>query len=164
MAVRRVFIRVEGDFLRTSIEWNFLVEDQTRLPRMKLFHPIGTTNCERHEWGTNYWRDWRREGAVWKRGPHLYFTCGRREQKSKRSHKKSYISGCIWRQCMGVVIPLLSVNKLINTYSVYNVWVTYVTGRVTVYGLFDNLLFLRDIQYYSFAQGWKWWLVFVISL
>ena len=31
------------------------------------------------------------------------------------------------------VIPLLSVNKLINTYSVYDVWDAYVTGRVTVY-------------------------------
>ena len=37
--------------------------------------------------------------------------------------------GNIW-----FVIPLLSVNKLINTYSVYDVSVAYVTGRVTVYG------------------------------
>ena len=36
------------------------------------------------------------------------------------------------------VIPLLSVNKLINTYSIYDVWVAYmyVTGRQTRYGPF----------------------------
>ena len=36
-------------------------------------------------------------------------------------------NGNVW-----FVIQLLSVNTHINTYSVYDVWVAYITGRVTV--------------------------------
>ena len=38
------------------------------------------------------------------------------------------MQGNVW-----FVNPLLSVNKLINTYSVYDVWVAYVTGQVRIW-------------------------------
>ena len=68
---------------------------------------------------------------------HKYFT--NLNSKQHGPERVTFI-GNVW-----IVISLLSVNKLINTYSVYNVRVAYITGRVTVYGPFIETLNLDEL-------------------